>query len=289
MAPLRSPDAEAGGARALSALVSAGCGSSSRPPHTTSAAAPPTVPAPPITLPRDCVHSSERPSSFIIACADGGSGVEQLVWHSWGGRIGQASGFAFANDCVPNWVAGGIHHAATEMYVSRVRHCGRTLQYTYAVIVASTASFAGRTMGAYNVACAVPNQQACHGPNRKPKRPARPDPRQVRPPMKKSGRHYVKCRNTPASKARSLSPGVRRNLRARTQRGCLGSGDTNDPFSALRADAFARSAWPLPNVAAVEACDVAAWVFGEAVGIAGMRAAEQILDQSSRQAATHAV
>jgi len=54
-------------------------------------------------------------------------------------------------------VAGGVHHAVAEMYVSRPRQCGRKLQYTYAVIITDTGSYAQRTTGAYNVACAGPN------------------------------------------------------------------------------------------------------------------------------------
>jgi curli biogenesis system outer membrane secretion channel CsgG len=132
----------------------AGCGSGSTKPTQ------PTVPASKSVvatfLPSDCANQVERPSSFLIACADGGSVIEHLVWRSWGNPIAKSSGFAFANDCEPNCVAGGSHHAAAEMYVSRLRKCGRKLQYTYAVIIASTVSIAQRTTGAYDIACAGP-------------------------------------------------------------------------------------------------------------------------------------
>jgi len=141
-----------------------GCGSTSPKPTQTTAPATKSVAATPAAfLPSDCANQVERPSSFIIACADAGSGVEHLVWRSWGGPVAQGSGFAFANDCEPSCVAGGMHHAAAEMYVSRLRKCGGKLQYTYAVIIASKASIADRTTGAYDIACGGPNS---HGVSR---------------------------------------------------------------------------------------------------------------------------
>ena len=49
------------------------------------------------------------------------------------------------------------------MYVSRLRKCSGKLQYTYAIIIASKASIADRTTGAYEIACAGPNS---HGVSR---------------------------------------------------------------------------------------------------------------------------
>lgn len=146
-----------------SVFLALGCGSTSTR-STQTAPAPTSVAAAPAAfLPSDCTNQVERPNSFIIACADGGSGVEHLVWRSWGGPVVQGSGFAFANDCEPSCVAGGTHHAAAEMYVSRLRKCGRKLQYTYAVIVAAKTSIAERTTGAYDIACAGPR---AHGVSR---------------------------------------------------------------------------------------------------------------------------
>ena len=136
-----------------SVFLLVGCGSSSPPAPTTTRASTP-VAAAPAFLPSVCTNQVERPSSFLIACADGGSGIEHIAWRFWGGPVAQGSGFAFANDCEPNCVAGGIHHATAEIYVSRVRRCGRNLQYTYGVIVAAKTSIAERTTGAYDIACA---------------------------------------------------------------------------------------------------------------------------------------
>lgn len=137
-----------------SAFLALGCGSAStQPTQTTARASVSGTTAPAAFLPSDCMNQVEQPSSFIIACGDGGSGVEHLVWQSWGDPVAQGSGFAFANDCEPSCVAGGVHHAAAEMYVSRLRRCSGKLQYTYAVIVAAKASIAERTTGAYDIAC----------------------------------------------------------------------------------------------------------------------------------------
>jgi hypothetical protein len=135
------------------ALVVVGCGSSATKTIRTTVPASAQVTSAAF-LPSDCTNQVERPSSFIIACGDGGTGVEHLVWQAWGDPVALGSGFAFANDCEPNCVAGGTHHAAAEMYVSRLRKCGGKLQYTYAVVVTTNASVADRTAGAYHIACA---------------------------------------------------------------------------------------------------------------------------------------
>ena len=80
------------------------------------------------------------------------------------------TGFAYVNDCEPDCVSGGTHHAAAEMYVSRLRKCGAKLQYTYAVIITTNASIAQRTTGAYDIACAGPHS---HGVSRT--EPAEPE------------------------------------------------------------------------------------------------------------------
>lgn len=109
-----------------------------------------------VYLPSTCLNQVQRPSGFVIACADGGSGVEQIKWRAWGGSVSWGVGFAYANDCQPNCVAGGVHHAEAEIYARRPQKCGAHVQYTYVVVIAAESSYAQRVTGAYTVGCGEP-------------------------------------------------------------------------------------------------------------------------------------
>jgi hypothetical protein len=50
-----------------------------------------------------------RPSSFILACADGNDYLTGLHWTSWGPHLASAVGTQEENDCIPYCAAGHFH------------------------------------------------------------------------------------------------------------------------------------------------------------------------------------
>jgi hypothetical protein len=127
-----------------SVLLASGCGSASTkstPPATVSK---PVTATPVAFLPSTCGNQVERPNSFLIACADGGSGVEHIVWRGWGDPVAVGTGFAFANDCEP----------------------------TYAVLVTTNESSADRTAGAYRIGCAGHGSSGVSRTEPEPEEPA---------------------------------------------------------------------------------------------------------------------
>ncbi|NKY89653.1 hypothetical protein [Nocardia veterana] len=95
-----------GVAAAAAVLVLTGCGSSdsgnARPVATkaTTASTEPEV--------IDCSFNKPavRPQHLILACADLGAQVEQIVWRSWGPDQAQGDGVERDNTCDPNCAAG---------------------------------------------------------------------------------------------------------------------------------------------------------------------------------------
>jgi hypothetical protein len=51
-----------------------------------------------------------RPPAIIIACADAGTGVQDLHWTSWTPKLASGYGTFWENDCTPNCAEGHIHH-----------------------------------------------------------------------------------------------------------------------------------------------------------------------------------
>ncbi len=47
-----------------------------------------------------------KPRSFVIACADGNSGLGRLSWTSWTSSLASATGMVEENDCIPYCAAG---------------------------------------------------------------------------------------------------------------------------------------------------------------------------------------
>jgi hypothetical protein len=60
-----------------------------------------------------------QPGHYVLACGDGNTYLEDLVWSSWGPETGEAKGSYFANDCTPNCGAGTIHSWPATVSVSR--------------------------------------------------------------------------------------------------------------------------------------------------------------------------
>jgi hypothetical protein len=50
------------------------------------------------------------PSTFVVACADNGMGVEGLHWTSWTPKLASGYGTVWANDCTPNCADGHFHY-----------------------------------------------------------------------------------------------------------------------------------------------------------------------------------
>jgi hypothetical protein len=50
-----------------------------------------------------------RPSSFVLACADGNDYLTKLSWTSWSPSLASAYGIQEENDCIPYCAAGHFH------------------------------------------------------------------------------------------------------------------------------------------------------------------------------------
>jgi hypothetical protein len=50
------------------------------------------------------------PSTFVIACGDGGIGVRDLHWTSWTPQLASGYGTFWENDCTPSCAQGHIHY-----------------------------------------------------------------------------------------------------------------------------------------------------------------------------------
>ncbi|OXR44945.1 hypothetical protein B7C42_02902 [Nocardia cerradoensis] len=98
-----------GAAAAAALLMLAGCGSSdsgnARPADSVAPKATTTGTVPEVI---DCSFSKPavRPENMILACADLGAQVEQIVWQSWGPDQAQGDGVERENTCDPNCAAG---------------------------------------------------------------------------------------------------------------------------------------------------------------------------------------
>jgi hypothetical protein len=139
----------------MCALVAAGCGSSGKPAATLTihqSAATTAAATAAVYLPSRCRDQVQRPNGLLLRCGDGDSGFGQISWRTWGGPVAWGTGFAFAYHCRPCHV-GGVHHVPAEIYARRPRLCGRHVQYTYLVVVATEVDYAAHLTGAYNVGC----------------------------------------------------------------------------------------------------------------------------------------
>jgi hypothetical protein len=50
------------------------------------------------------------PSTFTLACADNGIGVQDLHWASWTPKLASGSGVFWENDCTPDCADGHVHY-----------------------------------------------------------------------------------------------------------------------------------------------------------------------------------
>jgi hypothetical protein len=63
-----------------------------------------------------------RPHFFLLS-GDGTFGVSKVQWHSYGGAVAEASGRAFADDCIPYCAAGRIFKPRAKLKLSKVVQC----------------------------------------------------------------------------------------------------------------------------------------------------------------------
>jgi hypothetical protein len=51
-----------------------------------------------------------EPRTFVITCADAGTGVQDLHWTSWTPKLASGYGTFWENDCMPSCVEGHFHY-----------------------------------------------------------------------------------------------------------------------------------------------------------------------------------
>ena len=81
----------------------------------------------------DCFyHPQVRPSTFLIACADGNNYLTKLRWSQWGLNSATATGQDVVNDCKPYCAAGRFHSYPAQIRLDRVRQWnGKSRNWQY--------------------------------------------------------------------------------------------------------------------------------------------------------------
>lgn len=73
----------------------------------------------------DCLHTSIRPSSIILACADANWYVKRVRWRTWGVDRAAGRGVFHFNDCIPNCSEGTFHIRHGRIALADRRWCGQ--------------------------------------------------------------------------------------------------------------------------------------------------------------------
>jgi hypothetical protein len=63
---------------------------------------------------------SEHPATIVIACADGGIGLQDLHWTAWSATSATGTGTLWLNLCTPDCALGTIAHYRAEVTLSTV-------------------------------------------------------------------------------------------------------------------------------------------------------------------------
>jgi hypothetical protein len=59
----------------------------------------------------NCLDKGQvRPGSYVLACADDGTGFQDLHWTSWTPRLASGYGTEYQNDCTPSCAEGHEHY-----------------------------------------------------------------------------------------------------------------------------------------------------------------------------------
>jgi hypothetical protein len=83
----------------------------------------------PSALPNCLGKPTVRPTSIVLACADGNFGLKNLRWIGWGSSRAAATGTAYANDCKPYCAAGHFHSYGAVIVVDGAQRCGGRTEY----------------------------------------------------------------------------------------------------------------------------------------------------------------
>ena len=95
---------------ACAGIIAAGGGGTALASSATHAAAGTKAAAPKYVV-LDCSSNPVvMPSTYVIACADAGMGVQNLRWTSWTPKLASGYGTFWENDCTPNCAEGHIHY-----------------------------------------------------------------------------------------------------------------------------------------------------------------------------------
>ena len=84
----------------------------------------------PSALPNCLGKPTVKPTSIVLACADGNFGLKRLKWIGWGSSRAAATGVAYANDCKPFCAAGHFHQYKAVVVVDGSQRCGRTTEFS---------------------------------------------------------------------------------------------------------------------------------------------------------------
>ena len=95
----------------------------------------------------DCQASAVvTPSSYVLACADGGISLQGLTWSSWDAATANASGQISINDCTPNCADGTFRSYPATASVTGLVPYGSGYRYTSLTVSSpGTAKFASDT------------------------------------------------------------------------------------------------------------------------------------------------
>lgn len=95
---------------AVTAFASLGLGLGLTAPAGAATAHPDAPPAPAYVL-VNCLNKGQvRPGSYVLTCADNGTGLEGLHWTTWTPRLASGYGTEYQNDCVPSCAEGHEHY-----------------------------------------------------------------------------------------------------------------------------------------------------------------------------------
>lgn len=89
-------------------------------------------------LPNCAGRGVVKPSTFVLACADGNSSLTGLRWSRWGGSEGVASGTWRVNECEPNCASGRFTRTRGTVRVWRMRACPTLQRMIYTRIIFGT-------------------------------------------------------------------------------------------------------------------------------------------------------
>ncbi len=61
-----------------------------------------------------------KPSSVIQYCADGGAGVVNIKWSSWGATSAKGTGIYYINGCTPTCAGGTIYKSSVNVLLNKL-------------------------------------------------------------------------------------------------------------------------------------------------------------------------